>query len=151
MQTTRPVLRAGGFTLVEMMIVLLIISIMAAAAYPSYGQYIARSNRRAVEAALYRVADRQEQFFLDNKEYADSLSTLGYEADKLGLTRDGQFTGADADDITYVLTLEEADATSYQLQASPEGVQAERDADCGALTLDNNGNRGVTGDAEDCW
>lgn len=143
--------RAAGFTLVELMIVLLIISILAAVGYPSYGQYIVRSNHKAAASALYRLADRQEQFFLDNKSYADSLTTLGYAADVIGLDRDGQFTGSDAEDIIYTLTMTDSGATTYQLEAEPEGTQAERDNACGTFTLDDSGNRGATGGGDNCW
>lgn len=143
--------RLAGFTLVELMVVLLIISILAAIGYPSYGQYVVRSNRKAAASALYRLADLQEQFFLDNKSYADSLTTLGYDDDVIGLDRDGQFTGSDAEDVIYTLTITDPGATTYQLDAQPEGTQADRDSACGTLTLDVSGNRGATGGGDDCW
>lgn len=143
--------RPAGFTLVELMVVLLIISILAAIGYPSYGQYVVRSNRKAAASALYRLADLQEQFFLDNKSYADSLTTLGYDDDVIGLDRDGQFTGSDAEGVIYTLTITDPGATTYQLDAQPEGTQADRDSACGTLTLDVSGNRGATGGGEDCW
>jgi type IV pilus assembly protein PilE len=143
--------RPGGFTLVELMVVLLIISILAAIGYPSYGQYVVRSNRKAAASALYRLADLQEQFFLDNKSYADSLTTLGYDDDVIGLDRDGQFTGNDAEDVIYTLTITDPGATTYQLDAEPQGTQADRDGACGTLTLDVSGNRGATGGGDDCW
>lgn len=143
--------RATGFTLVELMIVLLIISILAAVGYPAYGQYIVRSNRKAAASALYRLADLQEQFFLDNKSYADGLATLGYGDDVIGLDRDGQFTDGDADDVIYTLTVTDPGATTYQLEAEPAGTQADRDSACGTLTLGVSGNRGATGSGDDCW
>jgi type IV pilus assembly protein PilE len=143
--------RASGFTLVELMVVLLIVSILVAVGYPSYGDYVVRSNRKAAASALYRLADRQEQFFLDNKSYADSLTTLGYGDDVIGLDRDGQFTGAAADDAIYTLTMTDPGSTSYQLEADPAGMQAERDGGCGTLTLDDTGNRGASGDDDNCW
>ena len=142
--------RASGFTLVELMVVLLIISILAAIGYPAYGQYVVRSNRKAASSALYRIADMQEQFFLDNKAYAADLSTLGYADDLLGLDRDGQFTESDADDAIYTLTMTESGDTTYQVDAEPVGAQADRD-DCGTLTLDDSGNRGADGDVSTCW
>ncbi|MEO7386524.1 MAG: type IV pilin protein [Gammaproteobacteria bacterium] len=138
-----------GFTLVELMIVVLIISILAAVGYPSYGQYVSRSNRKAAESALYRISDRQEQFFLDNKSYADSLTALSFGDDVIGLDRQGQFIGGDSADIIYSLSLTDSDANSFALEAVPEGVQADRDSSCGTLTLNHTGLRGADGD--DCW
>ncbi|TFG85920.1 MAG: prepilin-type N-terminal cleavage/methylation domain-containing protein, partial [Chromatiales bacterium] len=66
--------QARGFTLIEMMIVVAIIAILAAIVYPSYIRYVVRSNQQAARSMLYAVADRQEQFFLDNKSYAADLS-----------------------------------------------------------------------------
>ncbi|MDH4022805.1 MAG: prepilin-type N-terminal cleavage/methylation domain-containing protein, partial [Gammaproteobacteria bacterium] len=76
---------SGGFTLIELMIVVAIITILSAIAYPSYIRYVVRSNQQAARSMLYAVADRQEQFFLDNKAYAADLSTLGYDDDTIYL------------------------------------------------------------------
>ena len=140
-----------GFTLIEMMVVVVIVSILAAVGYPSYMQYVTRSNRQAARAMIYALADRQEQFFLDNKTYADSLSTLGYADDTIGISRDGQQTAADDEDRTYDLTVTDSDATSYTIEAAPYGVQADRDTDCGSLSLTSAGLRSQTGASDKCW
>ena len=142
---------AAGFTLVELMIVLAIIAILTVVAYPSYQQYIVRSNRQAVRSMLYAIADRQEQFFLDNKAYAPDMSSLGYAENTLYVGRDGQLAGADADNLTYSLRIADATDTSYTVKAWPAGVQAERDTECGNLSLTSSGLRGQSGDGETCW
>ena len=151
-RTTRP-RHIAGFTLVETMIVVVILSILAAIGYPSYIEYVVRSHRQAARAALYQVADRQEQFFSDNKRYAATLDELNYAAEVIGLDQDGQFTAADSDDRTYRVTLDADDAsdTTYTVQSIPDLVQAERDTDCGTLSLTHTGERDQTGAAENCW
>jgi type IV pilus assembly protein PilE len=69
--------RLRGFTLIELMIALAIIALLAAIAMPSYKAYIVRSNRAAAEVVLMDIAQRQQQYLLDNRAYAPDTATLG--------------------------------------------------------------------------
>jgi type IV pilus assembly protein PilE len=140
-----------GFTLIEMMIVVAVIAILAAIVYPSYINYVVRSNQQAARSMLYAVADRQEQFFLDNKTYAADLSTLGYDDKVIYLGRDGQLAGEDEENLTYALIISESTATTWTVLATPEGVQAERDTLCANLSLTSSGEREASGGGEKCW
>ena len=143
--------QAAGFSLIELMIVLAIIAILTVIAYPSYQRYIVRSNRQAARSMVYAIADRQEQFFLDNKAYAANLSTLGYADDPIYVGRDGQLAGKDAENLIYSLQIVAAADTSYTVMAKPVGVQADRDAECGNLSLTSSGQRDQSGGGENCW
>lgn len=68
--------RDRGFTLIELMVVVVIIGILAGVAYPSYKNYILKGRRAAAQAFLMDAAQRQQQYFLDNRTYAASLSAL---------------------------------------------------------------------------
>jgi type IV pilus assembly protein PilE len=70
--------RAIGFTLLEVMIVVAIVAILSAIAYPSYLSYKVRANRAAAQTVLMDVANRQQQYFLDARQYAPDLTTLQY-------------------------------------------------------------------------
>jgi type IV pilus assembly protein PilE len=59
-----------GFTLVELLVAMAIIGIIAVFAYPPYESYMVRNNRAAAEAVLLDVAQRQQQYLLDNRSYA---------------------------------------------------------------------------------
>lgn len=71
------ILGERGFTLLELMIVVAIIGILAAIAYPAYTSQIVKGNRASAQAFLMDVAQRQQQYLLDNRSYASSESALG--------------------------------------------------------------------------
>ena len=75
--------KRSGFTLIELMMVVAIISILLAIAVPAYNEYINRAHRAAAQQFLLDVAQRQEQYLLDNRQYA---TVLGAGAGGLGMS-----------------------------------------------------------------
>ncbi len=141
----------AGVTLLEVMVVLVILSIIVAYAYPSYGQFTVRTNRNASTSMLLHIADRQEQYFMNNKQYSGSLAALGFPADAFMITEDGSFC-ADADmDRVYNLSLSNTTVTTYTVTAAPMLRQAERDTTCGNLTLTHAGLKGNSAGGDNCW
>jgi type IV pilus assembly protein PilE len=69
--------RQRAFTLMELMIAVAIVGILAAIALPSYESYIIKSNRRAAQAFMWDVANRERQYLLDARSYTNNLTTLG--------------------------------------------------------------------------
>ncbi len=149
--TPRPNALMRGFTLIELMIVVAIIALISSIGYPSYIGYMAKSHRQAAKNISYQIADRQEQFFLDNRAYAQTLSELGFSANIMALDQDGQLSGAADATAMYWFTLTNATPTTYTLTLAPVGVQAKRDVKCGNLTLTNTGERDSSGVGTDCW
>lgn len=69
--------RNRGFSLMELMIVVVIVGILAAIALPSYKEYQIRSNKAAAKAVLLEAANRQEQYVVQKRAYATTLTELG--------------------------------------------------------------------------
>lgn len=72
--------RQSGFTLIELMITVVIIAILAAIAMPAYQEYVKRGHRAAAQSEMMDIANRQQQFLLANRAYADkaALEDSGY-------------------------------------------------------------------------
>lgn len=64
-----------GFTLIEVMITVLIISILAAVALPAYNDYVIRSKLAEAHSLLADQRVRMEQFFQDNRTYVDACDS----------------------------------------------------------------------------
>lgn len=134
----------GGFTLIELMLVVGIISILATIAYPSLKDYQQKSRRSDATTMLMQIAAKQEKYFMDNRSYAADLTNLGYSN-----------TGAADDRVPsehsyYNIEINRPNEYSFTLTAIPQGAQAQ-DTDCANFTLTNEGVKGHTGGAEQCW
>jgi type IV pilus assembly protein PilE len=125
--------KVTGFSLLELMIVVVIVAILAAVAYPSYQQHIVRTNRAAAQQYLLEVSSLQHQFILDNRGYAATVAALG--------TTPAALVGDN-----YTVTITGVDNTAspptYTLQAAPKSGTTQQGSD--TLTVNHLGQKNAT-------
>jgi len=140
MTMSKPSTDVRGFSLIELVIVLLIIAILAAIAIPSYRQYVVRANRVDAQRSLMDLAARQERFFYSRNAYATALSDLGANSSVAG--------------ANYTIAPPSATSTAFTITASAVGSQQKSDQACQTLTITNTGVQGSTGTTSNdpkCW
>lgn len=117
-----------GFTLIELVITVAVIALLAAIALPSYQQYVIRSKRSAAQAAMMDIANRQQQFLLANRGYADNtaLAASGYT-----------LPSEVASNYSYSIALSATTVPGFTITFTPTGSQASD----GDLSLDSQGTK----------
>lgn len=139
--------RESGFTLIEVMIVVAIIAILAVVALPAYQDSVTKTWRNKAAACVTEMAQRMERRFTGNMSYVGPAGALDELPPNTCTVDDGM-----AQRYAFSFTAEPT-RTAFELRAEPQGTQAARDAQCGTLTIDQSGNRDVTGEraVELCW
>ncbi|MFT4615539.1 MAG: type IV pilus assembly protein PilE [Bacteroidia bacterium] len=135
-----------GFTLIEIMIVIVVIAILAGIALPAYQGTIRKGNRSDAKAGLMEVAGRMEQNMLDRGSYTYDMTQLGFSTDPR-ISSEGHYS------IDGEACPGGSAATCYVLTATPvSSSQQSKDKLCTSFILDFSGARSATGDdAQGCW
>ncbi|MFZ5638025.1 MAG: type IV pilin protein [Pseudomonadota bacterium] len=136
---------AAGFTLVEVIIVVLIISVLAAIAYPAYQDSVVKARRNAAKACVSDAAQFMERFYTTNLRYDQTLAGVAVVLPPC----------AAGTDVTnhYNVRLTAVGQRNYTLTATPINLQAVKDTKCGVMSLDNIGTKteGGSESVDYCW
>lgn len=127
--------RYAGFTLIEMLITVAVLSILAAIAYPSFQDQVRKSRRAEAQSLLMDIGTRQQQRLLDARSYAASTAELNVNIPSSVRPH-------------YTITIEAPAVTppTFIARATPKPGQ-DKDK-CGTMTLNN---AGAKTPANGCW
>jgi type IV pilus assembly protein PilE len=146
---------SSGFTLIELMVTVAIVTILATIAVTSYSSQVQKSRRTEAKSALLDLAGREERLFSTTNTYSQDEAFLGYA------TVSTQMTNMTFGNRYYTLTAVVPDAVnqpgvanSYLLTATPvAGNSQAGDATCGSFSVNQLGVQTVTGTGTvaACW
>lgn len=143
-----------GFTLLELMIVLVIVGLLAAMVYPSYASYMVKARRLEGQTALLDAMQKQERYYSQNNTYLAFSSQPTEPDEKLF----NWWSGTSAQHSAYELSGHACPGLPLQrcveLRAEPGTARVDhqfRDQECGTLTLNNLGQYGASGTYDRCW
>ena len=135
----------NGFTLIELMIVVAIVGVLSAIAFPSYDSYMKKGRRADAKVGLSKISDRQERFYLQNNTYTNSFAASGLNTSDVSEEGYYKFTITSADLVNGFTAT--ATAIAGQAQA--------KDVDCATLSLSSVGVETATaaagGNPDKCW
>jgi len=131
-----------GFTLIELMIVVVIIAILVTVAYPSYQDSVRKTRRADGKALLLEAVQKQERHFTQYMKYAINLNS--------GAADTNLVIGVDSENEDYELSFSGTpSATAYTFIVTAQDGQASDS--CGNLTLNSLGVKGYKTGGVDCW
>ncbi len=129
-----------GFSLLEILVVLAIVSILTRLCLPLYSQHLVTERRLEAIITLEKLAAALENYYTVHNTYQ------GTNLEKLG------FSSLIAKN-NYQLTITTLSDNMFSLAATPLTHQAQQDNSCGTLALDATGKKSITGNGQisDCW
>ena len=138
----------AGFSAIELAIVLGIIGILSAVAYPSYQLHIIKGRRADATTSLLDLANRMQRYYSENNTFASATIAAGVAATDV-------LPSSTSPQGYYTLSFTQQSATLFTIKATRAGIQAV-DTRCGDLTLTSANVRDITNNASgivwsQCW
>ena len=118
---------SGGFTLIELMIVIVIVAVLVGIALPAYQNQIIRGHRAAAKGEMLELGNRQQQYLLANRSYTNDVADFAY-------TQPADVA------VRYTFSISTISASGvpfFEITAAAIGAQAGD----GDLTLDSEGGK----------
>jgi type IV pilus assembly protein PilE len=153
----KKLMRSRGFTLVELMVVVAIVGVLAAIAYPSYRDSVDKSRRAEARAQLMDAAQFMQRFYSQNDRYDQTNAATPVAAAlpaALAVSPRSAASGTQNYDIGFATN--SLTVAGFVLQAVPRTGSPMANDKCGTLQINQVGRRTVTGNtgnatAETCW
>ena len=141
----------AGFTLIELMIVVVIVAILASIAVPAYTSSVRKSRRTEAKTAITDFAAREERLYATQNVYSTDPGALGYTAAGGSWpVSTGSYYQIQAPTTTLATATTPA-TFNVTVQPSPGSPQLQ-DSACATFTLNNTGVQGATGtNPTSCW
>lgn len=80
MKQSRPMwARSGGFTMIELLVVMTLIVVLATVGMTQYRQSVTRAEEAVLKENLFRMRDAVDQFYADKNKYPSDLAELSSE------------------------------------------------------------------------
>lgn len=118
-----------GFTLIELMAVVVVVAVLTLVAYPAYQAFVIKANRAEAKSYLMDVAQMQQLYFNDSRTYADTAADLNS-------------TPPERVNKNYAVVFDlttTSPVAEFTITATPRGGTPQ--ASDGDLTIDNTGEK----------
>lgn len=145
---TLEVPRAAGFTLIELMVVIVVATILITIAVPSYTSQMRKAHRTDARTAVLDLAQREERYLSTNSSYTTDPTKLGYSGTFPVTVGSGYYQLSVCVSAALPCTGNAATGTAFKITATAVGTQA-NDTPCLTLSVDNTGNQTAT--STNCW
>jgi len=143
---------AGGYTLIELMVTIVILGVLASVAIPAYTAQVRKSRRTDARAAVLDIAGREERLFSTTSAYSSTPSDIGYGAAVATFpitVGDGYYA--------VNVTAAAGPPAAFTVTATPvAGKGQDKDAQCASFTVDQTGKQTAldsrgTDATSTCW